>query len=160
MIAAFRLDLSQDPLRVTYLLRGARTVLGDVNVRSPDLQSRMLDILADARRLHVAPPLSEIVLPRSHMRYESFRWVQGRFPSLNDVKENLSDLRELELDQLFYDFALTEGAAHVALVERRTLAEAVKFAREYDFIPVQLTASPRKADFPRTPVFPFCAAMA
>ena len=150
----FALDLAQAGVRLTYRLNGFWTVLGDASMDTPCFERRLAEMLGFAQELHPGPVVTDIVLPRSHVRYLSLDW-QGDAPVARDgILRELTEPSLPHLDELAFDWVQEAGSIRLALAEWSILCEAEHFARNHGFTPGRLTARPRPMEFPGVPVFP------
>ncbi|WP_424964918.1 hypothetical protein [Dinoroseobacter sp. S375] len=152
MKPSFALLLSQDGLVLCHRTSDGWLRVGEVLLTATDvagelaaLRTRALEI-AKAQKL--GPLITKLVLPNSEILYDriSVEGVTG--PDYDAViRERLDGRTPYAMDELCYDYVVTQGEAQVAVVARETLAEAEAFATEHGLEPVCFAAVPPKGAF-------------
>ncbi|MCC5955115.1 MAG: hypothetical protein JJU07_03355 [Natronohydrobacter sp.] len=71
----------------------------------------------------------------------------------HEIRAQLAGRTPYLVEELDFDWTVTDGMAHVAVVARETLVEAEDFARSFDLNPVSSVAAPVNGGFPQEPFF-------
>jgi hypothetical protein len=140
-------------IRLTYRLYGSWTVLGDVSIRSRRLDAEIEELMQVARRVHPGPLVTDVWLPRSHVRFEIVTWHDDEQTRQENIMRKLAELAATGTGELAHDWAPDRGLIRLAVVERLTLLEAERFAIQHGLTSASFTARALGRDFPRAPVF-------
>ncbi|MEM1077554.1 MAG: hypothetical protein AAGI09_03410 [Pseudomonadota bacterium] len=152
MKPSFALLLSQDGLVLCHRTSDGWLRVGEVLLTATDvagelaaLRTRALEI-AKAHKL--GPLITKLVLPNSEVLYDTISVEGVTSPDYDAViRERLDGRTPYAMDELCYDYVVTQGEAQVAVVARETLAEAEAFATEHGLEPVCFAAVPPKGVF-------------
>lgn len=152
MKPSFALLLSQDGLVLCHRTSDGWLRVGEVLLTTRDvagelaaLRTRALEI---AKSQKLGPLITKLVLPNSEILYDTISVEGVTSPDYDAViRERLDGRTPYAMDELCYDYVVTQGEAQVAVVARETLAEAEAFATEHGLDPVCFAAVPPKGAF-------------
>ncbi|WP_424969396.1 hypothetical protein [Dinoroseobacter sp. S76] len=152
MKPSFALLLSQDGLVLCHRTSDGWLRVGEVLLTAKDvagelaaLRTRALEIAKDQK---LGPLVTKLVLPNSEILYDTISVEGVTSPDYDAViRERLDGRTPYAMDELCYDYVVTQGEAQVAVVARETLAEAEAFATEHGLDPVCFAAVPPKGAF-------------
>ncbi len=153
MTPAFALDLALDGIRLLYRADGGWTVVGDVALDAPDLDTRLAALRADAEALAPGAVRTELIIPASQIRYTEISRDPGEPVTEATLRPKLDGLTPLTPEALVFDWEVEGDAIRLAILDRTTLNEAEAFADAHGFNPVCFSARPSDGEFPRDPDF-------
>ncbi|MBZ8118921.1 hypothetical protein KUD11_09695 [Roseovarius sp. LXJ103] len=143
----FALTLSFEGISLLQRAFPGWTNLGEVSLASADL-------MGDLARLRAKAPggaTVKLVLPNDQIKFITLPAPDG--DPEEAARTALTGATPYEVDDLSYDFAVSDGQMHIAAVARETLAEAEAFAAEYGFTPLCFVAMPEDGTFTGEPFF-------
>lgn len=150
----FALGLTDDG--ITLWQRGSAGWLrvGAVAIDAADLDAQMRGLAKVAAALEPSGVITKLVVPQEQMLICDLpvsarnRDMQG-----HEIRAQLVGRTPYPVEELDFDWTVSDGTAHVAVVARETLVEAEDFARSYGFNPVSAVAAPKDKGFEQEPFF-------
>ena len=150
----FALGLTDDG--ITLWQRGSPGWLrvGAVPPDAEDLDTQMQGLVKIASALAPEGLLTKLVVPDAQILYCTLpvsarnREMQG-----HEIRAQLAGRTPYPVEELDFDWNVSDGMAEVAVVARETLVEAEDFARGYGLNPACSVAAPANGNFEREPFF-------
>lgn len=153
MLPKFTLELSSEAIRLLFDLNGEPCVLGDVTPSSKHLASEMAALRLLATGISEPPIVTTTVVPRGHVLYETVKLIFDQEVTETKVIDYICKDAQLDKEGICVDWVVDGSHLHIAAVEKLTLLEASKFARQHGFVAALFTSYVSTDKFPRTPVF-------
>lgn len=154
MTVNLALTLSFEGIGLLTRVPGGWHLLGEVGLDSPDLESDLAKLRAQAVDVGGDDFATTLVLPNDQIKYLTL--PSGRM-SEKKHRQQAEDALEVETpyrtDQLVFDISLQGRTPQVAAVARDTLDEAEAFAVEHAFNPIGFSAMPSEDTFSNAPDF-------
>lgn len=145
MKPSFALNLSQEGIGLLHRAKGGWNHAGEVGFDAPDLALALGTLRETAVALAGEKLLTKLILPNDQILYFETPVTKGN--RAEQIEAALDGRTPYGLEELAYDFKVSNGVAQVAAVARETLAEAEGFATEHGFNPVSFVAIPDQALF-------------
>lgn len=150
----FALNLSHDGIGLMHRAKGGWDMVGEVALEDPDLTGALAALRDKAETLAPDALRSKLILPDSQILYfETTVSDDPRPARAQEVEQALEGRTPYALDEITYDFKVTDGVAQVAAVAQETLIEAEAFAVEHGFNPVSFVGAPQDGQFKGEPYF-------
>ena len=143
----FALTLSFEGISLLQRAFPGWTNLGEVSLASGDLPGDLASLRAKAP----ADAQVKLVLPNDQIKFITLPAPDG--DPEEAARDALTGATPYEVDDLSYDFAVSDGQMQIAAVARETLAEAEAFAGEHGFTPICFVAIPENGTFTGEPFF-------
>lgn len=157
MKPGFALVLSREGIGLLQRAEDGWLAVDEVDLDDPAFNDKLADMRHFATHLAATDDGSfstKIIIPNSEILYEDVlisSYITGDYEA--SVRTALDGRTPYALDELAYDFVVTDGLAQVAVVARDTLSEAEDFALEHGFSPLCFAAIPAPGVFTGEPVF-------
>ena len=155
----FALGLTDEGITLWHTSREGWLRVGAVAMDSPELDADMRAMAHMAMAIAPDGVQTKLVIPDDQILFDTVS-VEGKSDA--DVEKSIR--RQLEgrtpypIEELEFDWIISEGKARVAVVARETVLEAEEFANTYGLNPVAAVAAPPEAKFSQEPFF--CATRA
>lgn len=129
-------------------------LVGEVALDAADLAGELAALRARAAEIDASGLASKLILPEEQIKYLDLAAEDAPAGDIGALVANALDgATPYALEELAFDWVLTDGRVQVAAVARETLEEALAFAREHRFNPVSFVARPDPARFSAEPFF-------
>ncbi len=147
----FALTLSFDGIGLLHRAFPGWHHVGDVALDTSDLQGDLSALRARAEALDPSGIRAKLVIPNDQIKYLTIPAPDGTVEDA--VRAALDGATPYDVDDLAYDWCLSDGAVKIAAVARETLTEAEAFAADHAFGPLSFVAIPDNGDFLGEPFF-------
>ncbi|MCC5965976.1 MAG: hypothetical protein JJU24_07550 [Natronohydrobacter sp.] len=128
--------------------------VGAVAPDAADMNAQMQGLAKIASALAPEGVRTKLVVPDEQILFCDLpvsarnREMQG-----HEIRAQLAGRTPYPVEELDFDWTVTDGMAKVAVVARETLVEAEDFARDFGLNPVSSVAAPGNGSFPQEPFF-------
>lgn len=128
--------------------------VGAVAPDTEDMNAQMQGLAKIASALAPEGVRTKLVVPDEQILFCDLpvsarnREMQG-----HEIRAQLAGRTPYPVEELDFDWTVTDGMAQVAVVARETLVEAEDFARDFGLNPVSSVAAPGNGSFPQEPFF-------
>ncbi|MFP7672878.1 hypothetical protein ACG74X_05915 [Marivita sp. S0852] len=148
MTPDFALTLSFDGISLLRRVSSGWTLIGDVALDATDLRSALADLRTEADAVSPHGGQVKLVLPNEQIKYLRFPETGLTGDALQqDIRRALDGATPYAVDDLTFDWTVSDGTVFVAAVANETLDEAEAFAKSHHFEPVCFTAIAEKGNF-------------
>ncbi|SDX32228.1 hypothetical protein [Roseicitreum antarcticum] len=150
----FALSLTHESVALLHRASNGWLRVGTVALDSDDLAGEMSFWRGTAQTLAPHGVTCKLVIPNSEVLYRHLN-----APGPDDARRRAQIVQQIDgltpysIDELVFDWVLTDAGVDVAVVARETLAEAEAFAVSHKLNPVSFVARPDAAEFAGEPFF-------
>ncbi|MEN8874280.1 MAG: hypothetical protein ABF285_09435, partial [Pacificibacter sp.] len=150
----FALRFHEDGITLLHRVSNGWNSVGDVSLEDPDLDAAIARLHSTATSLATAGVSTKLAIPNSQILYRQIP-DPGKSASKRKkaIEAALAGATPYELNELVYDWHVTDGQIQIAVVARDTLREAEDFATQHRFNPLAFVATPEADSFEIEPFF-------
>ncbi len=150
----FALSFHEDGITLLHRVSNGWKSVGDVSLEDPDLDAAIARLHSTATSLATAGVSTKLAIPNSQILYRQVP-DPGKSASKRKkaIEAALAGATPYELNELVYDWHVTDGQIQIAVVARDTLREAEDFATQHRFNPLAFVATPEADLFEIEPFF-------
>ncbi|WP_071796980.1 hypothetical protein [Natronohydrobacter thiooxidans] len=128
--------------------------VGAVAPEAADLAAQMQGLVKIASALAPEGVRTKLVVPDEQILFCDLPVsARNRDMQSHEIRAQLAGRTPYPVEELDFDWTVSDGMAHVAVVARETLVEAEDFARGFGLNPISSVASPANGSFPQEPFF-------
>lgn len=150
----FALRFHEEGITLLHRVSNGWNSVGDVSLEDPDLDAAIARLHSTATSLATAGVSTKLAIPNSQILYRQIP-DPGKSASKRKkaIEAALAGATPYELNDLVYDWHVTDGQIQIAVVARDTLREAEDFATQHRFNPLAFVATPEADSFEIEPFF-------
>lgn len=150
----FALRFHEEGITLLHRVSNGWNSVGDVSLEDPDLDAAIARLHSTATSLATAGVSTKLAIPNSQILYRQIP-DPGKSASKRKkaIEAALAGATPYELNELVYDWHVTDGQIQIAVVARDTLREAEDFATQHRFNPLAFVATPEADSFEIEPFF-------
>lgn len=150
----FALSFQDDGITLLHRVSNGWNSVGDVSLDDPDMDAAIARLHSTATSLATAGVSTKLAIPNSQILYRQIPDPgKSKSKRIKAIESALVGATPYELNELVYDWHVTDGQIQIAVVARDTLREAEDFTTQHRFNPLSFVAVPDADAFEIEPFF-------